>query len=113
MRELAYNWLLRLEQAERDPSPQGNPLRPSQTVMHADLPHNRMERLEFGIFRNLNRARIHQGEQMLLVISQNMIEQCLFTIVTFYLEDWKLEVIRVVHITSSVPEFITSPRARV
>jgi hypothetical protein len=49
-------WFLCLEQAERYPSPQGNPLRPSQTVMHADLTHNRMERLEFGILRNLNRA---------------------------------------------------------
>jgi hypothetical protein len=93
MRELAYNWPLRLEQTKRHPSPQGNPLRPSQTVMHSDLPHNRMERLEFGIFRNLNRARIHQGEQVPFVIGQNMIKQRLFTVVAFYLEDWKLEVI--------------------
>jgi hypothetical protein len=93
MRELAYDWLLRLEQAKRDPSPQGNPLRSSQTVMYADLPDNRMERLEFGILWNLNGARIHQGEQMPFVIGQMMIEQRLFTIFAFYLEDWKLEVI--------------------
>jgi hypothetical protein len=61
--------------------------------MHADLPNNRMERLEFGILRNLNRARIHQREQVPLVIGQNMIKQRLFTIVTVYLEDWKLEVV--------------------
>ena len=81
--------------------------------MHTNLSNNRMERLEFGILWNLNRARIHQGEQMPFVIGQNMIEQRLFTIVAFYLEDWKLEVIGVRHSTSSVPEFITAPRARV
>jgi hypothetical protein len=85
MRELAYDWLLRLEQAKRDPSPQGNPLCSSQTVMHSNLSNNRMERLEFGIFWNLNCTRIHQGEQVPLVIGQDMIEQRLFTIFAFYL----------------------------
>ena len=61
--------------------------------MHADLSNNRMERLEFGIFGNLNRARIHQREQVPFVIGQVMIEKGLFTIFAFYLEDWKLEVI--------------------
>jgi hypothetical protein len=61
--------------------------------MHTDLPHNRMERLEFGILWNLDCARIHQGEQVPFIIGQDMIEQRLFTIVTFYLEDWKLEVV--------------------
>ena len=71
-----------LKQPEGDPSPQGNTLRSSQAVMHADLSNNHMERLEFGIFGNLNRTRIHQREQVSLVIGQNMIEKGLFTIVT-------------------------------
>ena len=83
--------------------------------MHADLSNNRMERFEFRIFRNLNRTRIHQAEEVSLVIGQDMIEKSLFAIVTRNLEDWQIWV----HITSgvpgfvSVPGFITSPRARV
>ena len=61
--------------------------------MQSDLSNNHMERLEFGIFGNLNRARIHQGEQVPFVIGQVMIEQRLFTIFTLNFEDRKLEMI--------------------